>query len=253
MQQAVVVLGGGLDEFVPVELGIVCHVGRDLADCRVDALVVLVEEDRVHLDEVDQADELVLGADGKLQKHRPRVQAVLHHLDDVEEVRAGAVHLVDVGEARNAVAVGLTPHRLGLRFDSTDGAEHSDCAVEHAQAALDLDGEVDVSGSIDDLDPMVLPEARRRGGRDRDAALLLLDHPVHGRSAVVDLTDLVRLARVEQDALGRRGLTGVDMGHDPDVPGLGESESLGGHVAVLSSSLRSCEPGSDPAAESYQR
>src|SRR4029077_20191099 len=55
-------------------------------------------------------------------------------------------------------------------------------------------------------------------GRDRDAALLLLRHPVHRGRALVDLTDLVGLAGVEEDALGRRRLAGVDVGHDPDVP-----------------------------------
>src|SRR6185312_388287 len=74
-----------------------------------------------------------------------------------------------------------------------------------------------VAGSVDDVDAMVTPERGRRGRRDRDAALLLLGHPVHRGRALVDLADLVRLARVEQDALGRRGLAGVDVGHDPDV------------------------------------
>ena len=54
----------------------------------------------------------------------------------------------------------------------------------------------------------------RRG--DGDAALLLLLHPVH-RRAVVDFADLMRLAGVVEDALGRRRLTGVDVGHDADV------------------------------------
>jgi hypothetical protein len=40
----------------------------------------------------------------------------------------------------------------------------------------------------------------------------------------VDLADLVRLAGVEQDALGRRRLARIDVGHDPDVPGLLECE-----------------------------
>jgi hypothetical protein len=31
-------------------------------------------------------------------------------------------------------------------------------------------------------------------------------------------TDLVRDAGVEQDAFRRRGLTGIDVGHDADVP-----------------------------------
>jgi len=38
----------------------------------------------------------------------------------------------------------------------------------------------------------------------------------------VDLTDLVVLAGVEEDALGRRRLTGIDVGHDADVAGLVE-------------------------------
>ena len=150
----------------------------------------------------------------------------------VVEVGAGAVHLVDVGDARDAVGVRLAPDRLGLRLDATDRAEDRDGAVENAQRALDLDREVDVTGRVDDLDPVVLPERSRRGGRDGDAALLLLDHPVHGGSAVVDLTDLVRLARVVQDALGRGGLAGVDVSHDPDVAGLGERILLSSHEAI---------------------
>ena len=189
-------------------------------------VVVLVEVDRVHLNEVDDARELVLGTDRKLQEYRTGTEAVLHHADDVHEVRAGAVHLVDVRDARNAVRVGLAPDGLRLRLNATHGAEDRDGAVEHAQRALDFDREVHVAGRIYDLNAMVFPEARRRGRRDRDAALLLLHHPVHRGSAIMDLADLVRLACVEQDSLGRRGLTGIDMSHDPDVAGLGEWESL---------------------------
>jgi hypothetical protein len=43
---------------------------------------------------------------------------------------------------------------------------------------------------------------------------------VHDGAAVVDLTDLVGDAGVEQDALGRGGLARVDMRHDPDVADL---------------------------------
>ena len=88
------------------------------------------------------------------------------------------------------------------------------------QATLDLDGEVDVAGRVDDVDAVVVPLARGRRGRDRDAALLLLLHPVHRRRALVHLAELVGASRVEQDALRRRRLARVDVGHDPDVAGL---------------------------------
>jgi hypothetical protein len=64
---------------------------------------------------------------------------------------------------------------------------------------------------------MAHPEAGRRGRRDRDAALLLLLHPVHRGGAIVHFTDLVRLPRVVEDALRRRGLAGIDVRHDADV------------------------------------
>src|SRR5690606_33602032 len=58
---------------------------------------------------------------------------------------------------------------------------------------------------------------RRGGRRDGDAALLLLLHVVHDRRAVVHLADLVRNARVEQDALAGRRLAGVDVRRDAEV------------------------------------
>jgi hypothetical protein len=64
---------------------------------------------------------------------------------------------------------------------------------------------------------MVAPGAGRRRGRDRDAALLLLLHPVHHGRTFMHLTDLVGDAGIEQDALGRRRLAGINVGHDADV------------------------------------
>src|SRR5690606_18587731 len=90
-------------------------------------------------------------------------------------------------------------------------------AVQHAQAALDLDGEVDVTGGVDDVQALAAPEGGRRGRGDGDAAFLLLVHPVHGRGAVVRLAHLVVLAGVAQDPLGRRRLARVDVGHDAEV------------------------------------
>ena len=192
--------------------------GRDLDDVLLLAEVVLVD-DGLHLDEVDDPEEVGLGADRQLQRHGVRAEAIDHRLHALVEVRADAVHLVDVGDARDAVLVGLAPDGLGLRLDAGDGVEQRDRAVEDAQRALDLDGEVDVARRVDDVDAVVVPLARRRGRRDRDAALLLLLHPVHRGRALVDLTDLVGATGVVEDALGRRRLAGVDVRHDPDVPG----------------------------------
>ena len=204
-------------------LGRLHHVGRDLLD-----RVVLTDGrlaapgQRAHPDQVDDADEVGLGPDRQLQHRGDGVQPVLDRVDAEVEARTRPVQLVDEADPGHLVAVRLPPDGLALRLDTGHPVEHRDRTVEHAQRALHLDGEVDVPGGVDDVDLVVFPVTGRRGGRDRDAALLLLLHPVHGRRAVVHLTDLVVDAGVEQDALGRGGLARVDVGHDPDVADLGQ-------------------------------
>ena len=60
--------------------------------------------------------------------------------------RALAVELVDEGEPRHLVPSHLPVDGDRLGLDAGDAAQHQDRAVEHAQRALHLDGEVDVAG-----------------------------------------------------------------------------------------------------------
>ncbi len=89
---------------------------------------------------------------------------------------------------------------------------------EDPEGALYLDREINMTGGIDDVDSMILPETGRRGRGDGDSALLLLRHPVHRRRAVVNLTHLVVDARVVEDSLRRSRLTSIDVSHDADIP-----------------------------------
>ena len=78
-------------------------------------------------------------------------------LADAERVRARAVELVDERDARHLVAAHLAVDGDRLRLHAGDAAQHQDRAVEHAQRALDLDGEVDVARGVDDVDVVPWP------------------------------------------------------------------------------------------------
>ena len=231
LHDVVVGLGQRLEELLAVLGGLLGHVGRDLLDLVVVAdLGLAAPGQRAHADQVDDAEEVGFGADRQLEDQRGGVEPLDHHVDAAEEVGARAVELVDEAHPGHGVLVGLAPHGHGLRLDTGDTVEHRDGTVEDAERALDLGGEVDVTGRVDDVDLVVLPPAGGRGGGDGDAALLLLLHPVHRGSALVDLTDLVGDAGVEQDPLGRRRLAGVDVRHDADVADLVEvSGDVNGH------------------------
>ena len=210
-----------LDEVIAVHLRFLGHVGGHVAKFGMRARLVEVN-DFLHVDQIDDALERLFGSDGQDDRHGAGAKAVVDLLDDVQEVRADTVHLVDERDAGDLVLVSLTPHRLRLGLDAADGAEHGHGSVKDAQRALDFDGEVDVAGSVDEVDVAILPLAGDGRGRDRDAALALLSHPVHRRGAVMNLADLVVHASEEQDALRGRRLAGVDVGRDANVADLGK-------------------------------
>ena len=70
---------------------------------------------------------------------------------------------------------------------------------------------------VDNIDGVILPLAGGRGRSNRDAAFLLLLHPVHHRRSFMHFADFVRPASVIEDTLGRGRLSGIDVSHDADV------------------------------------
>ena len=129
---------------------------------------------------------------------------------------AGVDGVVDIGER--------------LRLDALAGVDHQQRALAGGERAVDLVGEVDVAGGVDQVEDVVLAVARPviepHGLRlDRDAALALdvhgiehlllhfaqfepageLDQPVgQGRLAVVDMRDDGEIADIV-DWGGRHG------------------------------------------------
>lgn len=225
VHQVLVGLGSGLDHLLAPFGGLVLQLGRDVLVLELHALRGFVPDDRLHLDQVDHALELVLGTDGDHHRHGIGAQALLHLVVDLEEVGTGPVHLVDEGQARHLILVGLAPDRFGLGLHTAHGAVHHAGAIQHAHRALDLDGEVDVSRGVDDVDPVLgigkvhaFPEGGHGSGGDGDATLLLLFHPVGRGRAIVHFTQLVVDAGVIQDALGGRGFSCIDVSRNTNVP-----------------------------------
>ena len=218
LHQLVAGFGGRLDQFLAVFFGLLQHICRDIHDVEFRArLVASIIEIGLHVDQVDNADKISLFADRQLQRNGMRAQTIDDHIDNVIEICAHDIHLVDIAEAGNAIALGLAPNCFGLGLNAALCAEHGDSAIQHAQGALNLDREVYVSGSIDDVDAMALPLGGGCSRLNRDAAFLLLLHKVHRRGAVMHLADFIRPAGIEQNALGRRGFARIDMGHDADI------------------------------------
>ena len=218
---------GGVEQQLAVFLRLVHQVLRDRLIVELGAEVAAFPNNRLHLHQVDNADELVLDANRQLQRQRDDVQLVFQRSERPEEVGAGAVQLVDEDDARNIVAVGQAPVGLGLRLHAGNAFDDEHRAIEHTQAAVHLNVEVDMAGCVDDVDAVLFPLACDSGGGDGDPALALLVHIIGGGVAVMNLADFMRDASVMQDPLGGRGLAGVDMGCNSDIADLVERSSHG--------------------------
>ena len=228
LHQAVGIHRQRLEHLVAGLLGGLFEPGGDLLAA--DGLAVLaVEVASLHRHEVDHSLELVFLANRDLHRHRIGTELVAELLDDAVIVSTGAVHLVDERQPGHLVALHLPVDRHRLALHAADGAEDKDRAVEDAQATLHLDGEIDVARGVDEVDVAVVPLHARGGTGDRDPALPLEIHVVHGRAitAALHFLDAVDTAGVKEDALGEGRLAGVDVGGNAHVAELGQIHGTG--------------------------
>ena len=153
------------------------------------------------------------GADG-----RHDAELLLHLLDAVVEVGAHAVELVDEGDARHAVLVGLVPDGLGLHLDAADGAEDADARRRGRAGERSTSAVKSTWPGVSMRVMRVSPHSTDDGGAvDGDALGLFERVEVGGGVAVIDVADLVLGAAEVEDALGGRGLARVHVGDDADV------------------------------------
>ena len=172
---------------------------------------------RIHFNQVHYAFEGLFFTYRQLDRDGVRAQSCSDHVYDTVEIRAHDIHFVYMAHSWNIISVSLSPDCLRLRLNAAFRAEKRHCSVENAQRSFNFHGKIDVSGSIDYIDPRIFPDRRRCSGSYSDTPFLLLDHIVHRSSSFVSLTELMSASRVKQDPLCRGGLSGIDMSHDTYV------------------------------------
>ena len=213
-----VLLSSSLDQLLMIFLSLLLQIIRNLDYRNILAQIIIVDIG-LHLNQIHQTLEELFSTDGQLNGNRVAVQTGLHHVNYMIEVCTHDIHLINISHSGDHILVGLTPYSFGLRLNTALGAENCYRAVQHSQGALYFYCKVNVSGGINNVDTMALPVCCGGSRGNGDTSLLLLNHPVHGGAAIVNLTQLMVNTCIEQDTLGCGGLTSIDMGHDANVSG----------------------------------
>src|SRR6266566_288838 len=178
---------------------------------------IIGKDHRFLFDKINKTFIVALTTNGNLNWYRYSPQAFTNHLHGAPEVSTDTVHFINETDTGDIIFIGLTPDCFGLWFNTSDGIEDNNPTVEDAQRTFDLGRKVHVAGGIDNVDAVIKPETCSSGRGNRDAALLLLGHPVHSSSPFMHLTHTVNFLSVEEDTLSRGGFTSINMSDDTNI------------------------------------
>src|SRR5215212_4609994 len=107
---------------------------------------------RLFSEEIDDSTELLLGADGELDRRHRFTERGPGRGERLSEVGVLAVHLVDEEQARDTPFFGKPPDLLGANLDTGRGIDDDDGRIGYAQRRLDVANEVGVARCVDDVD-----------------------------------------------------------------------------------------------------
>ena len=106
----------------------------------------------LHADEIDDAAETLLAADGKLQRGDGSAEGVGKRFERAIGVGAIAIHAVDDDHARQVDLVAIIPDTLGHNLDTGDAVHDDERRVHHGQHHLGLVHEHIEAGRVEQID-----------------------------------------------------------------------------------------------------
>ena len=199
--------------------GRIAQLGLDLGDLLggVGVAVALKGDDATGLT-IEHAAEVATAADRPVHRIRIDTQDVFNLFHELKRIASLVVELIHKGEDGNMTQRTDLEELFGLGLDALGAVDDHDCGVGGHKGTVGILREVLVAGGIEDVDAgAVVGELQHRGGNG-NTALLLDVHPVRdgvlGRALALDRAGGLDAAGIEQQLLGKRGLTGVRVADD---------------------------------------
>ena len=212
-----------LQHLVTPFLSFINQVCRDVIDFIVGTHSLIMPVDSLHLNQVNQSLEIFLRTDRNDNRTRVSAQNVLHLTYYFKEVGTRTVHLIYITDTWNIILVSLTPYSFWLRFYTTYRTISCNSTIQHTQRTFYLSSKIYVSRSIDQVDfilvACIVPISGCGSRSNSNTTFLLLFHPVHRSSTIMNFTDLVSQTSIIQNTFWSSGFTSIDVGHDTDVTG----------------------------------
>ncbi len=228
--QVFIVFGYCFDKVCTVFVNFVLHLGGNIDYVKGRPHVVLVPYNGAVLNKVYYTFKIGLFSNRKYNRYCIGFQHVLNLVAYREEIRSLSVHFVHKAHPGNFVVIREPPVGFRLGFHTIHGTKQENQPIQNTKGTVYLNSKIHVAGSIDDIKviglglrchlPIACREIPGTGGGSRgngDPPFLLLLHPVHGSSTIVNLTNFVAYPGIKQDALRGGCLTGIDVRGNPYI------------------------------------
>ena len=149
--------------------------------------------------------------DGPVERRVNRLQRAL-------ETRALAIETIDDNQARQPDLVGRLPGLLRLHLHAGNGVDDHNRGVGNAESRARIRQEVRDARRVDEVDFRLVPLGVGEAGRERVLAGDFFVVVVGDRRPVVDFSEPVDCAGIEQGGRGELGFAGSAVADQRDIP-----------------------------------
>ena len=169
-------------------------------------------------DEIDDAAKRFFLADRKLNRDDGAAERCVNRLQRALEARALAIEAIDDDQARQPELFGRLPGLFRLHLNAGDRVDDDNGRVGDAQRRARIGEKVGDARRVDEVDLRLVPLGVGEAGRERVLAGDFFVVVVGDGRAVVDLSEPVDRAGIEQGGRGELGLSGTAVADQRDIP-----------------------------------
>lgn len=185
------------------------------------------------MEKIDRRRDVLVLADGHVQRDDADAVGLAQLLQHLLEIRVLSIKAADDHDPRRLVRVELRPDELRADLDPRRRVDDHERRVRHAQRRVLVAGEVEETGSVEEVDLDTFMRERGKRDVDGDAALLFFRICVEDARRVIYLAEPVRGADGVEQALDEGRFPRSAVPHDRNIADL-----LGMYDGQIRSPLR---------------
>jgi len=121
-------------------------------------LIIGLPNECFHFNQINHALEIIFRSGSESAQATVGSLSAFDHIDATQEIRAAAIHFIDIANSRDAVVVGQPPIRFRLRLDTRHTVDTTTAPSSTRSERFTSMVEIHVSRRVDQVDFLIAPK-----------------------------------------------------------------------------------------------